>query len=196
MSTEIILPIITLILGLFLNELSYIFRTSRENKKEVGLVISFLLDIRHQLNALKIISAELKKYIPQTPELEIQIRNILGNFFPQSDDFSQMFNESINSVSKFNPLLGFRLRSKDQFIPIMQKLRNLSLADKSSTILFNEMDNIISSKYVETIEEMLIELSKVHGIKTWFRIKKNLSKEYDITKEFEDIFSLINKYKK
>jgi len=196
MSIEIILPIITLILGLFLNELSYIFRSSRENKKEVGLVISFLLDIRHQLNALKIILAELKKYFPQTPELEIQLRNILVNFFPQSDYFNQKFNESIDSVSKFNPLLGFRLRSKDQFIPIMQKLRNLSLADKSSTVLFNEMDNIISSKYVETIDEMLIELSKVHGIKTWFRMKKNLSKEYDITKEYEDIFSLISKYKK
>ena len=196
MSIEIILPIITLIIGLFLNELSYIFRSSRENKKEIGLVISFLLDIRHQLNALKIISNELKKYIPNTPELEIQIRNILGNFFPQSDDFNVKFNESINAVSKFNPLLGFRLRSKDQFIPTMQKLRNLSLTDKSSTLLYNEMDNILSLKYVETIEEMLIELSKVHSIKTWFLIKKNLSKEFDVSEEFKDIFSLINKYKK
>lgn len=190
-----ILPILTLILGIALAELNYIFRTRREDRKNTGLVIAYLLEIRHRILGIRIVFDEVKSRVQYTPEEENQIQMIVKDFLPSIEEFTYKFNEYLDTISKFNPFLAFRLRSKDQFLPMMQKIRNLATLDNSSSTLISKLIDELSTKYIKVIEDILTELAKVHSFKTKREMKKYL-KEDIIDDELKDIFSFMDKFKR
>jgi len=69
MSSEQILPIITFVLGWFLNSLTPYFQEKRDNRRALGKAIADLLEIRNDLYTRRMVMDELKKELP--PDLKM-----------------------------------------------------------------------------------------------------------------------------
>lgn len=183
MDIKIILPILTLLLGWILNEFNSYFRGKREDKRNIGLMISFLLEIRQGLIATEFIFKKIKSIEQIPPELEIILKDIFKKLIPSPTNFFDKFEESINLISMFNPYLGYQLRNKNKFYDYLDSAKKI--LPSNFNLVVNNIDNIVSPDFKSQIENIIIQLSWIHGIKTWIRMKSLLNKKSNKNIEFE-----------
>ena len=133
MDTKIILPIITtligIILGFILNELSYIYRIHREDKRKLKKVLFNLLDFYYLLNHLNVddyIEILLKKikekFLKYNPEQNLEdAKPIFKSFLldsiksvdlPKFKELQVSYVESINEIAQVDPVLAYSLSGR------------------------------------------------------------------------------------
>jgi hypothetical protein len=188
----IVIPILTLVLGWFLNSFTSIFEARRENRKALSKAIADLLEIRHRLLAEKVLMEEIKKMLPLTPVDERAIRNLILQFLPQTNDLSKRFDETVTLIASVDPLMGFQLRSKDFITKTGVLLANLEA--KAGTLLppFTEIESHISRMAIPHLNEVILYLSWHHGFFTWLRVKNLLKKNTgEAPKELENMMEAV-----
>jgi len=193
MSKEYWAGIVTLLIGWCLKELGDRFRLRREERKPFAIAIADLLEMRHRILSVSTALGEIKKRLPIPPEAEIALKTFVDAILPQTEDLHRRYNEAVSLVAAVNPILAFRLRCKDEYLPLMQKLRPLLTADSLTRPFVGQVENTLSSVFTEDIEELITELAKAHGVATWLRIRRRLSKPASIPKEVDDLLRLIPK---
>lgn len=191
MKLEYWFPVLSLILGWLLNELGQLFRLRREERKAFGRAIADLLEIRHELKSFNVIFGEIKKRLPVSPNDEFVARKFLEDFIPQTENLQERYNEAVTLIASIDPLLGFRLRSKDQFKPFLRKLRPLLENDESTKSFIAQFEDKVSDKFAENLEKLILDLAKAHRWKTWWKVRRRFSKPEDISKEIDEMFALL-----
>ena len=186
-----LLPVVSLVIGIILTELFYWSRLRRDDRKNIGLLISYLLEIRHEIKSLNLFISEIKKRGILKPEAEIKLKVVFDYFIPRSVELHKKYDDAVDLVSKIDPILGFQLRAKNQFIPMIHKLRMIASEKIDVALLFNKMENTIKTEYLKIIEQTLLELAKRNSRKTKSQIIKKLNEKEKIPEELEELFSLI-----
>ncbi len=186
-----LLPVISLVFGIILTEFFHWLRIRRDDLKSIGLLISYLLEIRHEIKSIDLLISEVKKRQPIKLEEGIKLDAIIDYFIPRSEELHKKYDDAVDLVSKFDPILGFRLRAKDQFRPMMQKLRLIVFGRRDTTLTFNSMDEMIKKEYLKVIDQTLLELAKRHSRKTKSQIIKKINEKDIIPEELEKLFTLI-----
>lgn len=192
MDTKILLPsaisIVSIIIGWILNEFGFFFRAKREDRRQIGLMISYLLEIRNELKAITTIGSEIKKLGPIPPELEPMLKNMIRKLIPFSSNFTKQYEEAVNQISTANPILGFQLRNKTEFTAYIDKFRTIVPEEVGPIV--NNIETNVSKELIISLGEIIIELSNYHGLKTKLKIKAFLKKP-DLSSE--DFKEYINK---
>ncbi|MEN6426348.1 MAG: hypothetical protein ABFE13_13360 [Phycisphaerales bacterium] len=193
MSSEYWAGVATLLIGWSLKELSDKLRLRREERKPFARAIADLLEMRHRLLSVSTALAEIKKHLPIAPDAEVALRTFFHSVFPQAEDLQRRYNEAVSLVAGVDPILAFRLRSKDEFLPFMQRLRPLLTAANSPRPFVVEIDDKLSRSFIEDLEELTMELAKAHGMVSWWRIRKRLSKPQSLPKQADELLLLLGK---
>jgi len=186
-------PAFTLIVGWFLNELSYLFRLRREERKPFAKAIADLLEIRHNIRAVSTAIGEMKKRFPVPPDVELAARRFFQDSILQTEALRQRYNETVSLIASVDPILAFRLRSKDEFAPLLQKLRPFLDNDNQAKLFAAQIEDKMSCAFLDHLEESIMEVAKTHSVKTWWRIRKHLSKHGEMPKVFDELMSLVQK---
>lgn len=189
MTFEHILPVITLLLGWCLNSFTPIFQERRDNRKAVGKAIADLLEIRHDLYARQMAMEEIKKIGSLTPADERVIWNMFSKALPQPPDLSKRYDEAVTLIAASDPLLGFQLRSKDYISKVGSILAQIEIQAGQSISMLSEMEAQIYRAAIPHINEVVLDLSRRHGLFTWFQTRRFLKKTVAAPKEAEDLMS-------
>jgi hypothetical protein len=190
--SSIIIPILTLLLGWFLNSFTPIFEARRENRKALSKAIADLLEIRHRLLAETVVMEQVKKILPVTPLDERAIRGLLLQILPETTDLSKRFDETVTLIASVDPLLGFQLRSKDFITKTGVFFTNLEAKAGSFLPSFTEYESRISRMAIPHLNEVILHLSWHHGFCTWFKLKKLLKRNMsEVPEELETMVGIL-----
>lgn len=122
----IILPLLTGLVGWLLNEVSHRRREVSADRRAISKALADLLEIRHQTVAMKSLFDTLTHRLNLPQSIWSFIFPFLESFWPNSDGLHKRYNDTVDSVASANPMLGFRLRSKDELTRYLKSLRQLA----------------------------------------------------------------------
>lgn len=125
-----VIPLVGVIIGWFLNGISQLLRLRREDRRAIGRALADLMEIRHNLLGVKKISEELIRRFNIPPQDQIVFRNLLDSILPNLESLHKRYEENVNTIASTEPLLGFRLRSKDSLAPALRRLRSIASTNK------------------------------------------------------------------
>lgn len=193
----IIGPIIGILLGWLLNEASQLVKLRREDKRQLGKVITELLEIYHATNVLKQVSTLMKKEFDLPKDMHLQVNHFLGSVILNLANRQKQYEDAVNSIALADPVLAFKLRSQDQAMPFFHHMRNVMLGDPKVTTEMTEWVQLFGDKFNEMltgkINRQILGLSRKHGWGTWLRARKFLNRTDEIP---ADLTGLINELKR
>lgn len=189
MTREQLSAVLALFIGWLLSELSHRLHQRSEERKPLARAIADLLEIRHRTRAVTVVLGELKKRFSVPPDAEGVIRKMVQDCIPQTEVLRDRYNEAVDLIAGVDPILAFRLRSKDEFTPLLQKFRALLAADQSGKSLALQIEEKLCTIFLKNLEEVTVELARAHGLRTWWRIRRRFAKPEDISREVADFFS-------
>jgi hypothetical protein len=181
------------ILGFGLNEVSYLIRTRREDLRTISKTLAELLEVRHLLRILPLAVATLKKVIPgpiSAPD-EVMLRHVLWTFIPNTEGIQKRYEEAVSAVAAFVPLLAYELRSKDAVGPILGRLRSMVPNEPGAAPMWLQFEDEIVKFSLPKLEELLLQLAKLHGRKTAKEVEALLKRPFEPPAEFEKFMSTV-----
>lgn len=176
---SIVIPILTLILGWFLNEAHARFQRRSEDKQNIGRALVELLDIRHRLNSLLAVPDLLTPLSGISAEqLQPIVAIAMQRFYPATVNVHEIYERGVAAVSRYDPLLAYRLRSKDAVHQVLGQF----FAFQDPTI-FRDPNRLrdwgalirkLAQSVIPLLEEACVLLAKEHGWTTVRAVRKTL----------------------
>lgn len=176
-----------LIVGFGLNEVSYFLRIRREDQRTISKTLAELLDVRHLLRFQPLAVETLKKALPVgiAAHDEVMLRNALSMFIPSTEGMQKRYEDAVSAVSAFLPLLAYDLRSKDVAGPLLGRLRSTLPIEPATAPLWLKMEDEVVKMALPKLEELILELAKLHSRKTAKEVATLLKKPTEAPTEFE-----------
>jgi hypothetical protein len=181
----------TALFGWALSSLSQYLLALRGRREAISKALSDLLEIRHQFLAVDRALDEIRKVVQIPPEMETQFRVILEQrVLPDSTVLSKRYDESVSLVSAMDPILGYRLRSKDLMGPLLQRLNALAVNDTQASALGQKMTKMLVPHVDVELVRSIKSLSWRRGPITRWRIGRVLNAA-QFPKEVSELLGLI-----
>jgi hypothetical protein len=183
-----ILPVVGVITGWFLNETSNYIKGRNESKKPISRALSEILDIRHSVYGFSKSLYYFKNKFNIPDELWPIIRTIISDKYPVTIDISNRYNTAVDLISENEPILAYRLRSKDLITKLSSILNEIN--NKNDTD-FETYKTLLEQNLLEQInpelERTALILAWKHSIITWIKIKLFLRKPVFDEERIEEI---------
>lgn len=191
MSTELTIwtQLITLMVGWLLGEASSRRREISSHRQAISRAIADLLEVRHRTFELKAFMDEATKKFKIPPQGQPVILAKLRAILPVADSLAKRYNESVDVVASSDPLLGFRLRSKDALPKVLTSLEQLASQDPAATQAYPQIEAGLLDVIKPQLDDLIIELAKTRGWFTWWKVKKYLRKPSFEQKDVEELLS-------
>lgn len=186
-----VIPLVGVIIGWFLNEIGQLLRLRREDRRAIGRALADLMEIRHNLFVVKKVSDEVIRRLGIPPQNQPVFRNLLDSILPNLESLHKRYEEIINTIASTEPLLGFRLRSKDSLAPTLRKLRSIASTDKASSTALSQMEAQLIELVEPHFEKQILELARLHSWRTWFKVWRYIRKPFTLPPEMEELMSSI-----
>jgi hypothetical protein len=189
-----ILPILTLLIGLFLNEIFNFIRERKERLRVLNIAISDLLEIRDRLIAHRTISKIQYESAGVTFSSQLPIGRIINELVPAIEDNVERYEENLSLIAKNDPVLAYRLRSKYFYKPIMTKLWNLTAEGAQNKLGLIQLENFIVEEAIPKYDKLILELAKSHSHTIFVEIQERLESGAEgITPELDKLISVVHK---
>jgi hypothetical protein len=108
---------------------------------------------------------------------------VFENFFLVEDGLAAEFEESIGTLAEYDPVLAARMRSKNQAVPLLRKLRQMIAANPVAASFWSTIEGQIMSHGLPRFDEAILELGRLHGRRMEKDIKAELVKKVDLPEE-------------
>ncbi len=182
-----VISVVTLLVGWLLNEASHRRREISSDKRAISRAIADLLEVRNRTLFLNAYLDEVAKRFKIPNEAQLIMIALLDNLLPNTESLQKRYNDSIDAVASADPVLGFRLRSKDELPNYLKTLRQLVSQDPNSARLYPQFEAQLMDLIKSPMDEAILELAKVHGWRTRRKVKTFLN-EPIVDKEQLDQF--------
>ncbi len=177
------------VLGFALAEVGQWMRGRREDRKGVGKALADLLEIRTQLMAVPLAIRELSKRLQLPPEAQTLVGHVLASW-TQPELLSKRFDEAVTCVAGVDPVLAFRMRSRDVGGAVMGRIRALSLNDPAAASLWPQVEAKFVDQGVSALNDLILDVARAHGLRTWWRVRKRL--RTPVEPDSEALDSIVN----
>jgi len=185
---EIIFPLIGVIIGWLLNEVSSLMRLKYDDVKAYRSTLTDLFRMRSYLNNILLNIHRAAEYANKLnfdiAEMEKRRRRNNELIIENIDDIEKSFKSSLNKISCIDPLIAYDISS---FIDGLTKLNALKLDNvvKDNLLYINAILQIEITLEIMMMkfDKTIVKLSKKVGVVHYFKIKKYL-KKICIAKEF------------
>jgi len=184
-----ILPLLTGLVGWLLNELSHRRREVASDRRAISRALSDLLEIRHQTFFLKAYLDEIMKQFKLPQQVWTILMPYIQGLIPSTDSLERRYNDAVDAIASANPLLGFRLRSKEELPKFLKTIRQLASQDPSAVDVFPIFEERLLDVVKSPLDEIILELAKIHGWRTWWRVRKFVRQPVFDKKDFDELFS-------
>jgi hypothetical protein len=174
--------------GFGLNELSYVVRGYREDRKKLGQPLTELLEIRHRLKLIPAAMNFLRSKVPAPipPQAEFLIRNVFRSFLPDADAVRSRYEQAVTSIAGAFPVLAFELRTKNVLTPVLTQLAAIiQQGDTKTTELFVKLEDHLLLAALPVLENVIRKTAIMHGRKTRREVDSILQAKFELPTPFE-----------
>jgi len=175
--TTVLTTLASATLGWFLNELSQDLRVRRQRHGATGRALADLLELHHYLKGMAVVFGELQKYVAVPPAELLKVMNFISEFIPLDPALPGRYENAVSDIAATDPVLAFRLRSKDQIPSVFSKLRAFQASDPTADQIMTASNDVLRSVGHLGLESSIRELALAHGIGTWLRVRRMLRAE-------------------
>ncbi|HCI52211.1 MAG TPA: hypothetical protein DE312_02575 [Gallionella sp.] len=180
---NMLVPVVSLIAGWFLSEMSKKSQISRERRALVGRALSNLLELHHQIRAVETVLQLLTSRFNLTTEAEAVVRQIIQQIIPENDEYVARYEEAVAQLSESDPITAFRLSTNAQIPRFITKLRTLSSLNGIQNDEMSFFEKQLKDLFVPHIENAIKELARLHGRATSRQVHAMLDSPREIPDE-------------
>jgi hypothetical protein len=195
MHDEGVRSVALVLIGFVMGQLQDFVAARRERKKAIKMALSDLLEVHFQFAAMETILAEIENLEPIPEHLKSQLAVAYDSFLPNWDELHKRYDQSVTMVAGLDPLLAFKLRSKDLIRPAMKQLHALMGQNAQGAAI---MAPVIRASFANKIEPLLrksvITLAKKLGPLCWYNTlqalqttKSNSDEVRELVKRMKEI---------
>jgi hypothetical protein len=184
----VIAPLIGVILGSCLTGVGVLLRQRAEKKRVVGVALADLLEIRHELMSTERALKHLRSRFSLPDEIIPNCSNLLESILPKRDDLHKRYEESVSVVASFDPVLGFKLRSKNNIADTLSKFRKVAVQNGVNLSVLNQYESMLRKALLPPLEKAVTELGRHHSRRTAKSVKELLSKGDEVPPETALLF--------
>jgi hypothetical protein len=170
-------PYIGVALGWFLNELSHVFRSRRDDRRAISRALTDLLDIRHSVFGLRHF---IDKYLERLKASENDRRAVLSfvnRLVPDVEGIHKRYDEAVDVISSFDPLLGFELRAKDSVGPLISQMNSIvALLDQTTKPIWPKIEEELLKLIEPRFDETILRLARGKSWITWVAVRRYLKR--------------------
>lgn len=160
-----LLPVVALVLGWFLNEVSQHQRLRRESRAAMGRALAELLEVRHSILVVQEVAAQLRNQLQLPDGLGGELVRALEQVVPLADAGGR-YDEAVTAIASVDPLLGYRLRSKNLIPTYLRKVRSLAEVDVVDPAVFTEFDRLLTRELLSTLADDILHVARRYGLVT------------------------------
>jgi hypothetical protein len=167
--------VILVVIGFLLAQLKDFFAQRKERKEAVSVLLSDLLEVRHQFVGIELLIDELASLGNLPEHVKSQLRVVLDSLFPNWQELHDRYDKSVTAVARLDPLLSFQLRSKDFVRPVMRTLHSLMGQDsQAAAMLAPAMKNNFVNKVEGALNESILKLARRQSLWCWYKTRRTL----------------------
>ena len=106
-------------------------------------------------------------------------------FLPNPAELHKRYNESVTTLASLDPVLGFRLRSRDMVRPLFTFLNSMAAKDPVGAAVWFRVQQPLIQEASKAIRDAVLELASKHGRATHRDIRKRLDRSNEPPKELD-----------
>ncbi|MDO9468747.1 MAG: hypothetical protein Q7J36_15720 [Thiobacillus sp.] len=188
-SIQIISPLIGVVLGGFLTGIGAYLRARAERKRMVGQALSDLLEVRHHVVGIEVVMREIRDRV-KVPEEEIPVlRAAIDALMPVDESVHKRYDEAISLLAGIDPLLAFKMRSKNTAPSLLAAIRKVSVTSGATPLQIESFETMLRSVVTPTLDSAVLELARRHSFQTSRQIKKLVANAGQVPPELAAIFN-------
>ena len=157
--------------GWALNEFSAFFRARSAKKVSLGLAVTRLLQLEHQMRTLSDVQETMKDLSHNWKEYEGLRQHCVNRYIESSEELAIQAKEAVPIIAACLPIQAMRLETIYRNHSFTRKMKFGALADRPKSYI-----NAISA--IEAVDEinanelrqLAIRIARMHGFITWFHI--------------------------
>ncbi len=173
-------PLLGVVIGWGLKEISEMIRTRREDRKVIGKALADLLEIRHRVVAIPHAMKEITNRLGFPPEFQAVIGVFLSKIAP-IEAISKRYDDSVNLIAAADPLLAFRLRYKDIASALVEQLRMSAVGQPASAPDWIKVETMLLGNIGPELDKVVLELAWLHSVWTWFKTRRRLRRPIEVS---------------
>ncbi|MEK8051340.1 hypothetical protein AACH10_13900 [Ideonella sp. DXS22W] len=196
---QFIAPLLGVIVGAILTGLTSAIRMRRERRRVIAIALADLLEVRHRIYAIDAAIKEIGALANIPAETISTFRNQLESILPDGLELNKRYDAAVTTLAGIDPILGFRLRSKNLLPGILNTARALAASTPDGLQGFEQMESRLRSAAIPKMNAAVFELAKAHSyitaFKVWRLINQAEAQKSEATKIFGDLIPQQNRNK-
>jgi len=181
-----------IVIGWVLQETSHSLADRRERRRAISLALTDLWDIEHHFHALNFVLEKLGSLVAIPPQAKAQVWVVFEQLIlPDPAELHKRYNQSVTTLASLDPVLGFRLRSKDLVRPLLTFLNSVAAQSPESAVVWFGVQKPLLDQTNKALKDAVLELARGLGRGTHRRVLKRLEHSADVPKELDDWLKLV-----
>ena len=180
-------------IGWILQEASPYLKARRERKKAIALALTDLWEIQYRLAGVHIVLTRLESLGEVPPLVKAQLWVAVEQLLlPDSAELHKRYTESVTTLASLDPVLGFRLRSKDVVPRVFAFLNSVAAQNAEAATLWFRVQGPLMGEADKDLREAILELAQKHNRATDRQVRERLNRPaQSVPKEFEEWLALV-----
>ncbi len=161
-----------IVLGFILAQAEHLFASRRERRKAISRALAELLDVRYQFVATETLCRAMETLGPIPAQAKSQLRLVIDSFLPDWKELHSRYDESVTTLAGLDPLLAFRIRSKDLVRPYIQRVHAIMSQDaQAATALAPIFAQTTLDRVEPELKAAILKLALKRGLITWYKVR-------------------------
>lgn len=193
MESQVLFPILTLLIGWVLAQLSVRVGERRQARLATGRVLTDLLEIRFRLLSIAQTLTELKKRLPIPDEALPVLRAVFQQILPVSAGLHERYEHAVLEIAGTDPALAYAMRAQDQVPQLLSWLDLVAAGSPEGAALYSRLEPKLFTAVTDALAERIRRCARLHGWSTCFRIHGVLRRQSSLTPEAGSFFDEIER---
>jgi len=186
------IPVLTLVIGWSLNELSRKFGKNSAHKEAIGRALFDLLEIRHRLITVQYLTTTMAENYTIPNEARPHIRKLLEDMIWPLDNISERYEVAVNLIAGKNPIAAFKWASGGQIPALLNKLKSIFREHGIDSAEIYDTEIKLTKILIPKINEIAFELGSMHSMKSASLVENIINSNPDIPDELKSYFANLN----
>ncbi|WP_285412931.1 hypothetical protein [Variovorax sp. efr-133-TYG-130] len=188
---QVLAPLAGVVLGSALTGVSTYFKDKKERRRIIAVALADLLEVRHHLVSKEMVVSAIRSKAGIQPGWLTQLRSAIDAMAPLDTGIHQRYDAAISLLAGVDPVLAFKMRSKNLVPSILSKIRTQTPEGADSALLdLAEVDLI--GAVAPTLDLALLTLSRKHSFSTARQVGSIIARSTVLPPEVTKLLSYID----
>lgn len=188
---QVLAPLVGVVLGSALTGLSTYFKDRKERRRIIATALADLLEVRHHLVSREVVIRAIQSQTGIQPEWLTQIRSAIDTLAPLDTGIHQRYDAAISLLAGVDPILAFKMRSKNLAPSLLAKIRTRAPEAADGTLL-DKAESDLMAAVAPTLDLAVLALARKHSFFTARQVKSILTRSTALPPEVTKLLSYLD----